>query len=141
MPPSFFRLRYDKDYILARVIETDSGCWEWQKALDRHGYGAVNVSSSERSSHRLAYKLFRGEIPPNMEVCHKCDNPPCCNPGHLFIGTHADNMTDAINKNRFPDKSSAWAASAESRKIPDHIVEEVKRRHATGESKVVIARE
>ena len=130
---------YDIEYILSRVVIADNGCWIWQGALDRHGYGAVTISSGERSSHRLSYKLHKGEIPVGLSICHTCDNPPCCNPDHLVAASHADNMADALNKNRFPDRSAAWTASVESRKIPRHIVEEVITRVNKGEHKESIA--
>jgi hypothetical protein len=129
---------YDKDYLQSRIEIVDE-CWHWIGALDRHGYGAVSPNSGQRSSHRLAYNLYKGEIPNSMEVCHSCDNPQCCNPEHLFLGTHADNMNDAIQKNRFPHRAAAWAASVESRKIPQKVAEEVIRRFNSGEHKETIS--
>lgn len=82
-----------------------SGCWEWQ-GCKRSGYGHTIVGSrtdgtrhSERA-HRLAYMVWNGEIPRGYDVCHKCDNPACINPNHLFVGTRQDNVDDRERKGR-----------------------------------------
>lgn len=82
-----------------------SGCWEWQ-GCKRSGYGHTIVGSrtdgtrhTERA-HRLAYMVWNGEIPRGYDVCHKCDNPACINPNHLFIGTRQDNVDDRERKGR-----------------------------------------
>lgn len=77
-------------------------CWPWRSGTDRDGYGRFTVSRSLRGTgaHRMAYELCVGEIPDGMCVCHACDNPLCCNPSHLFIGTNADNVLDRHTKGR-----------------------------------------
>lgn len=90
-----------REYILNNSIVTDSGCWEWQRGRS-HGYGYVDIRRQRYRLHRLSHELFNGEVPGNLFVCHRCDNPPCCNPEHLFLGTQADNMRDAANKCRIP---------------------------------------
>jgi len=85
--------------IFDRVIKNKNGCWEWQGAL-RSGYGAIKIEGKTKAIHRLSWELNYGEIPKGLLVCHKCDNPKCINPGHLFLGTHNDNAKDAYNKNR-----------------------------------------
>lgn len=64
------------------------------------GYGQFHIGKRNFSAHRVAYTLERGEIPVGMCVCHHCDNPVCCNPAHLFVGTHRDNVLDKWNKGR-----------------------------------------
>jgi hypothetical protein len=80
-------------------------CWLWTAGTFRlrNGYGkfgADPAASRTVYAHRFAYELSHGPIPPGLLVCHHCDNPPCCNPAHLFLGTIADNMRDMSDKGR-----------------------------------------
>lgn len=81
-------------------------CWEWQNCPDKDGYGNVVWFTKMQKAHRLAYCLERGihiDIIKGRFICHTCDNPPCCNPEHLWLGTNADNMRDMVNKGRSAD--------------------------------------
>ncbi len=82
------------------VKEPESGCWLWQGRHDQNGYGQISFNYAKWRVHRLLYTLLREPIPDSLFLCHKCDNPPCVNPGHLFIGTQQDNMQDALAKGR-----------------------------------------
>lgn len=75
-------------------------CWEWIGAKDTRGYGRMIVKGKNDGSNRIAWQIFYGEIPPHMEICHKCDNTSCVNPNHLFLGTHQDNENDKRDKGR-----------------------------------------
>ena len=75
------------------------GCWLWIGSADEDGYGSIYDGRGKRA-HRVAWELFRGDIPHGMQVCHKCDTPACVNPDHLFIGTGLDNMRDKVRKGR-----------------------------------------
>jgi hypothetical protein len=79
-------------------------CWEWQGARGTNGHGrTMHYRDGQRiwtAAHRLAWELTFGMIPEGTFVCHKCDNPPCCNPDHLFLGSAADNTWDMVTKGR-----------------------------------------
>lgn len=75
-------------------------CWPWLAAKAGGGYGVVRIDGVIHKAHRLAYELCIGPIPPGMVVMHTCDNPPCCNPSHLRLGTQRDNVLDMVAKGR-----------------------------------------
>ena len=85
--------------LLSKVAYGFSDCWTFIGALTSDGYGILH-GHGEKLAHRASYKEFCGSIPQSMMVLHKCDNPMCVNPEHLFVGTHADNMRDMKNKGR-----------------------------------------
>lgn len=77
-----------------------NGCWEWTALKDADGYGLFCFESKRYSAHRFVYKIRNITIPQGHFILHSCDNPCCCNPDHLRIGTVRDNVTDAMNRNR-----------------------------------------
>lgn len=86
----------------------DNACWEWQGTRNSGGYGTLSGNENGLLAHRVAYEILVGEIPKGMFVCHKCDNPPCCNPSHLFLGTPKDNIRDMIDKGRHGDQLNIY---------------------------------
>lgn len=76
------------------------GCWEWQAQISAAGYGMIWVKNRSRGAHRLSYLLYYLQDPIGLFVCHKCDNPRCVNPFHLFLDTPLANMRDKISKGR-----------------------------------------
>ena len=83
-----------------------AGCWEWHAAHHGRGYGFFHMGKTNNSrrqeyAHRMSYKLYVGDLEDYESVCHKCDNPRCVNPDHLFKGSHMDNMKDMREKGRY----------------------------------------
>lgn len=87
----------------ARVTKSE-GCWIWD-VLATNGYGTFMVDRKPYKAHRYAYLLTHNELPDDLHVCHKCDNPSCVNPDHLFLGTRKDNMQDMVAKGRHYSKA------------------------------------
>lgn len=96
----------------------EDGCWEWAATRNGKGYGQID----KVGAHRVSYWLATGVDPIEMSVCHRCDNPPCVRPSHLFLGTHADNMADAKRKKRLPSRP----------KLSDQQVAEIRELYAHG---------
>jgi len=87
----------------AKVVRDDcmpDGCHIWKAAKDPQRYGKININGKTIRASRASYTIYNGEIPHGMVICHRCDNPPCVNPAHLFLGTISDNMKDAVAKGR-----------------------------------------
>ena len=83
-----------------RTVADEKGCWLWQGNRNNQGYGFAYHDKKSRGAHRVSWMLNRGPIPEGQWVLHKCDNPPCVNPDHLFLGDRRDNMIDCLKKGR-----------------------------------------
>jgi len=120
----------------------DSPCWVWIAHCNVRGYpyGRFSVSGTLRLAHRVSWELHNNAlVPSGIDILHKCDNPPCVNPEHLFLGTHTDNMRDMICKNRWqPTKGEANNMA----KLTQSQVDEIRIKYATGKtSQNILARE
>lgn len=97
---------FDEKFWEKTGVRGEDDCWEWTASRNKKGYGNFYLSIGNSDSmhilaHRVAYMLSSDtQIPENTMVCHSCDNPPCCNPKHLFLGSNQDNMQDMVNKGR-----------------------------------------
>ena len=83
-------------------------CWVWTGACNRVGYGHLFWGGEWWLAHRLSWFLTKGQIPKGMLVCHRCDNPCCVNPDHLFLGTQSDNLRDSVKKGRWNNGDRHW---------------------------------
>jgi len=81
-------------------IREMSGCWEWSGYKNKQGYGQIKLNGKSVWAHRAAYEIGHGNDPSGLVVRHKCDNPSCCNPSHLILGTLADNAADRVERMR-----------------------------------------
>jgi hypothetical protein len=81
-------------------IGDPDACWKWPRLNPDQRYGYFKYRYRKYYAHRVSYEIHHGPIPEGMCVCHHCDNPPCCNPAHLFLGTDQDNVSDMIAKGR-----------------------------------------
>lgn len=100
--------------------EVGDACWEWQAARERAGYGVFNPSKApgkKQSAHRFSWELHYGPIPDGMWVCHRCDNPSCVRPDHLFLGTPRDNYEDMHQKGRHVHGTEHFNSKLDENKV------------------------
>jgi hypothetical protein len=110
----------------ARVEKTDT-CWIWRGPTNVHGYGRVGIHLRKQYAHRVAWTLTNGEVPAGLCLLHRCDNPPCVNPAHLFLGTRSDNAKDKVSKGR-----QSKGDSRPNAKLSMDKAEAIRREHAQG---------
>ena len=97
----------------SRWKESATGCWEWQGRTNADGYGTIRDGERNALAHRVGYTLYKGEMPKGLLACHKCGNRLCVNPGHLYAGTHEDNMRDLAIDNTSSFSKTEWAERKE----------------------------
>lgn len=112
----------NKNLILKRFwkhvdVKNKNDCWEWKSKKDKDGYGNMQFKNKTVRANRFIWTVLNGAIPEGMVVCHKCDNPKCLNPDHLFLGTISDNVIDALKKNRLSNQKLTVDQVKELRKL------------------------
>jgi hypothetical protein len=106
----------------------NTNCWEWTGQL-KGGYGYFSINHKDIPVHRLMFKKYKGIIPPKINVCHSCDNPKCCNPDHLWLGTQADNIADMHIKKR---DYKSFGENHHTAKINENNVREIRKKYKEG---------
>lgn len=150
-PPKLTREEKVGRFFLRVVRNRDDQCWEWLGKTDKDGYGIFGGGSQleeETRIHRISFLIHYGAIPAGIYVLHTCDNPPCSNPRHLFLGTAADNLRDCISKGR---QVIAVGSGQGGAKLHETVISEIRkrwrnrlsdsRRHNHPDSQTAIARD
>ncbi len=124
-----FWAKVDKEK--SNVFYNGERCWEWTGGKMIKGYGnfrmGLDMQSRLIGAHRFSYEIANGEIPEGLLVLHHCDNPPCVNDAHLFLGTIKDNTHDAIRKGRLAHGERVWGS-----KLTDAKIIEIRMKYSTG---------
>lgn len=109
-------------------VDKSGECWVWTAAKNSAGYGLFG-DSKKHLVHRISYEIHFGEIPAGLHVCHRCDNPPCLRPEHLFAGTDHDNHMDAMLKGRLKGRVDRRGTGG---KLTDDQIREIRRVYQEG---------
>jgi len=122
--------REERFYNSIEIPSNKNLCWLWKKNVDKDGYGRID----NIRSNRYSYELHKGEIPEGLCVCHTCDNPPCCNPDHLWIGTVGDNTRDMVRKGRRPNHfpPSLPGILNPKAKLTEDNIKQIRQKHKAG---------
>lgn len=127
--------------LLARRVVTPSGCWEWSGARNSYGYGIIRVGGrggwTERC-HRVSHAISGGVVVRGLKVLHRCDNPPCFNPDHLFSGSASDNTADMHAKGRWKKPRVSRGSAAGTAKLTEAQVESIIGRLLSGETRTSV---
>ena len=122
---------------IVKDIDPDK-CWKWTGSKLKYGYGNISVNDAIKLAHRVSYEMHKGKIPDGLHCLHICDNPECCNPLHLRLGTNADNVADKMAKGRLNSNAGSHNPRA-ILKESDIIL--IKKKLQDGVKGAVIARE
>lgn len=123
-----------------KVQMTENGCWEWTGAKTNCGYGHLRLNNRNIAAHRFAYMLVNGAIPGGMVICHRCDNPSCVRPDHLFLGTVQENMRDCRDKGRMGEKRRLGLSNGAA-KVTPQIALLIREAQQSGASRADLAKQ
>jgi hypothetical protein len=110
------RRRFEKSIVVQK-----NGCWLWSGYKNADGYGVMGIGRKVIKAHRVAYMIYKGEIPEGMNVCHTCDVPSCVNPEHLWIGTQKENVLDMCLKKRHVPSSSKGESHSQAKLSEEQV--------------------
>jgi len=113
-------------------VDKSGECWAWKGSVCSNGYGRVSVNGALTGAHRHAWAITNGPIPEGICVLHRCDNPPCVNPAHLWLGTQLENIQDRVAKGRNGATGSKHGADGYNAKLTSEAVSEIRSRYAAG---------
>lgn len=126
--PDHIEIITHESHFWANVAKSE-GCWTWTGARHTFGYGKMTVGNKTIGAHVFSWQLHFGPVPAGQYVLHSCDNPPCCRPDHLFLGTATDNVNDMLAKGR-----NQHGIGHHRAKVTPEIVRDIRRRAAAGET-------
>jgi hypothetical protein len=129
---NIFWSRVNKEGSIPMHCPELGACWEWTAYCATNGYGSFRVRNKTILVHRMSYEIANGKIEKGVLVCHKCDNPCCVNPKHLFLGTHKDNADDMVKKGR-GKPPMLKGEKCPAHKLTKNEVIEIRRRYAVGD--------
>lgn len=132
----------DKARLLSFIEQRgEDECWPYTGCIGTWGYGSFYLNGRNVNAHNATHRLLVGPVPAGKVVCHRCDNPSCCNPAHLFVGTQGDNVRDCVAKGRGRRQFEAGSGHPRHNgKLTFAVVERAKQLYASGVSQTEIGR-
>lgn len=138
MDTSQYTLKQIAQFWLKVNIQSLDECWLWLGNPQKSGYGRLSINNHHYLAHRVAYALHNGSFPDELFVLHSCDNRLCCNPQHLFLGTHLDNMRDMSDKGRHHDTKGD---KHPQRKLTSQDILSIRTRYINGDKQIDLSKE